>query len=87
MFGVNTLWVPHWVVVADEDQVLVLPPADGALVQWVNDAHVGLLLEAQQAVLVELHAVTPVGADANHRPYHQSDLRNTQENVNIKESF
>lgn len=79
MFSVDTLCVPHWIVVADEDQVLVLPTADGALVQWVNDAHVCLLLEAQQAVLVELHTVAPVGADTNHRPYHQSDLRHGAE--------
>lgn len=67
--------VSHWVVVANDDQVLVFPASNRALVQRVNDAHVCLLFEAQDAALVELHAVAAVRTDADHRPYDQSDLR------------
>lgn len=35
------------IIVANQNQVLVLPTADCAFVQWVNNAHICLLLEAQ----------------------------------------
>lgn len=40
----------------------------------MNNSHVGFLLEAQQATLVELHTVAAVGADSDHCPYYQCDL-------------
>lgn len=71
---VHVQFVSHRVIVADEDQILVLAATNCAFVQRVNNAHVCLLLEAQQAVLVELHAVAPIGTNTDHRPYYQSDL-------------
>lgn len=62
------------VVVAHDDQVLVSAAADRALVQRMNNPHVGLLFEAQQAALMELHAVAAVRANSDHRPYYQRDL-------------
>lgn len=64
----------HWVVVASNDKVLVLPASYGALVQWVDHAHVSFLLKAQQAAFMKLHAVAAIRADPNNRPDHQSYL-------------
>lgn len=77
MFTVNVLSVSHRIIVADKDQVLVLTASDCAFVQWVNNAHIRLLLEAQQAILMELHTVAPIGTDTDHCPYYQSDLRDS----------
>lgn len=73
----NAQCVSHRVIVADEDQVLVLAASYCAFVQRVNNAHICLLLEAQQAVLVELHTVAPIGTNTDHCPYYQSDLRDS----------
>lgn len=77
VFTVNVLSVSHRIIVADKDQVLVLTASDCAFVQWVNNAHICLLLEAQQAILMELHTVAPIGTDTDHCPYYQSDLRDS----------
>lgn len=75
VFTLSVLCVSHRVIVADKKQVLVLTTSDCALVQWVNDAHVRLLFEAQQAALMELHTVAAIRTDPDHCPYYQSDLR------------
>lgn len=77
VFTVNVLSVSHRIIVADKDQVLVLTASDCAFVQWVNNAHIRLLLEAQQAILKELHTVAPIGTDTDHCPYYQCDLRDS----------
>lgn len=70
----NRLIDTHWVVVASDDKVLVLPSSHSALVQWVDHAHVSFLLKAKQAALMELHAIAAIRADPNNRPDHQSYL-------------
>lgn len=76
----------HWVVVANKDQVLVLTTPYCACVQWVNNAHVRLLLEAQQTGLMELHTVTAIRADADHCPYYQCDLNDGKVNTDFERS-
>lgn len=75
VFAVSVLGVSYRVIVADKNQILVLTTSYCALVQWVNDAHVRLLFEAQQAALMELHTVAAIRTDPDHCPYYQSDLR------------
>ena len=86
VFTVSILYVSHRIIVADKDEVLVFTASYCALVQWVNDAHVRLLLEAQQTRLVELHTVAPVWTDTDHCPYYQSDLRDSGVVADIKRS-
>lgn len=58
----------HRLVVASDDQVLIPPSPDRALIERVYDPHVGHLLKPKQATFVKLHAVAAIGADADHRP-------------------
>lgn len=74
VFSVNLLCESHRIIVSNKDQVLVFAASDCAFMQWVNNAHVRLLLKAQQAILMELHTVAPVWTNPDHCPYHQSDL-------------
>lgn len=84
--NLNVQCVSHRVIVANEDQVLVLAASNCAFVQRVNNAHICLLLEAQQAILVELHTVTPIGTNTDHCPYYQSDLRDSSSVIYISSS-
>lgn len=58
----------NWLVVASDDQVFIPPSSHRALIKRVDDAHVRHLLEPQQTALVELHAITPIWPNADHRP-------------------
>lgn len=71
---INSFCISHRIIVSNKHQVLVFAPADRAFVQRVNDSHIGLLLEAQQAALMELHTVAAVRADTDHSPYYQGYL-------------
>lgn len=71
----NSFCIPHRVIVSNKHQVLVFAPADCAFVQRMNDSHIGLLLEAQQAALMELHTVAAIRTDTDHSPYYQGYLR------------
>lgn len=67
--------VSNRVVVADNNQVLILTSSHCALVQRVNDAHVCFLLEAQETRFVELHAITTIRTNTDHGPYDKCDLK------------
>ena len=68
----------YWLVVAGDDQIFVPPPSHRALVERVDDPHVGHLLEAQQTALMELHAVTAIWPDADHGPDDKRGLKDRQ---------
>lgn len=88
MCTVSLLCVSYRIVVSNEDEVLVLAAPYCALVQWVNDAHVRLLFEAQQSTLMELHTVTTIRTNTDHCPYYQSDLREImQQHIMIYEAL
>lgn len=69
--GVET----YWLVVASDDQVFIPPSSHRALIKRVDDAHVRHLLEPQQTALVELHAITPIWPNADHRPDDKCNLK------------
>lgn len=69
--GVET----YWLVVASDNQVFIPPSSHRALIKWMDDTHVGHLLEPQQTALMKLHAVTAIWPNANHSPDDKCNLK------------